>query len=292
MGVSQTPDNCNSNCASCSADCAKRNGAAPDFKAHLSEGCSVKKLIGVVSGKGGVGKSMVTSLLASGLNRDGYRVGVIDADITGPSIPRAFGLSNDGLSVTSDGKLMIPEKSANGVEIISANLLLENETDPIIWRGTLVAGAVKQFWEEVLWKDIDCMLVDMPPGTGDVSLTVFQSLPLDGIVIVTTPQELVSMIVEKAVKMAEKMNIPILGIIENMSWMECPHCGERLSIFGESRLEEVAFENRLRILARLPLEPKNAEYMDGGAVEAIDLKHIRPALTYLEEALLQPAGQA
>lgn len=280
MAENQTPGSCNSNCSSCGSDCPSRKGSQ---KSQLPEGCSVKKVIGIVSGKGGVGKSTVTSLLASGTNKDGYRTGIIDADITGPSIPKAFGLSNDGIAISEDGKLMIPDRSANGVEIISTNLLLENETDPIIWRGSLIANAVKQFWEEVQWKDIDFMFVDMPPGTGDVPLTVFQSLPVDGIIIVTSPQELVSMIVGKAVNMAQKMNVPILGLIENYSYMQCPHCDERINVFGESHIDEVAEQYGLKVLAKLPLDPRNAEYMDCGAVESIDLSPIRDAIRLIEE---------
>ncbi len=273
---------CGSNCGSCSADCASRKGAGP-MKAQLAEGCSVKKVIGIVSGKGGVGKSMVTSLLASGTNKDGFRTGIIDADITGPSIPKAFGLANDGIAVTEDGRLMIPDKSANGVEIMSANLLLENETDPIIWRGSMISNAVKQFWEEVYWKDIDFLFVDMPPGTGDVPLTVFQSLPVDGIVIVTSPQELVSMIVTKAVNMAQKMNVPILGLVENMSYMNCPHCDKKIQVFGESHIDEIAAEHSLKVLAKLPLDPKNAAYVDCGAVESIDLSYMKDAIQEVEK---------
>ena len=217
MSEQENPSGCSSDCSSCGSNCPSRQGGIP--KSKLAPGSSVKKLIGVVSGKGGVGKSTVTSLLACGTNRDGFRTGIIDADITGPSIPKAFGIANNGIGISEDGKLMLPDRSANGVEIISTNLLLENETDPVIWRGAMIAGAVKQFWEEVLWKEIDFLFVDMPPGTGDVPLTVFQSLPLDGIIIVSSPQELVSMIVTKAVNMAKKMNIPILGLIENMSYL-------------------------------------------------------------------------
>ena len=278
----QNPSSCNSNCSSCGSDCPSRKGGAPDFKAHLAEGCSVKKVIGIVSGTGGVGKSMVTSLLASGTNKDGYHTAIIDADITGPSIPKAFGLANDGIGISENGKLMIPAKSANGIDIISTNLLLENETDPIIWRGSLIAQAVKQFWEEVEWKDVDYMFVDMPPGTGDVPLTVFQSLPVDGIVIVTSPQDLVSMIVAKAVNMADKMNIPIIGLVENMSYLVCPHCGEKINVFGESHIDEIAETHKLKVLAKLPLDPKNAQYVDGGAVEAIDLTAMQDAIKAVE----------
>lgn len=279
----KTPGSCDSNCSTCGSNCPSRNGGAHDFKAHLADGCSVKKVIGIVSGKGGVGKSTVTSLLASGVNKDGFKTAIIDADITGPSIPKAFGLSNDGVGVTEDGKLMIPDKSANGIEIISSNLLLDNETDPIIWRGSLIAQAVKQFWSEVNWKDIDFMFVDMPPGTGDVPLTVFQSLPVDGIIIVTSPQELVSMIVTKAVNMAAKMNVPIIGLIENMSYLKCPHCGETIQVFGESHIDEIAAQHNLKVLAKLPMDPKNSAYMDAGAVEAIDLPEIKDAVKAVEK---------
>lgn len=279
MAENQNPGSCNSNCSSCGSDCASRKAMQ---KSKLADGCSVKKVIGIVSGKGGVGKSTVTSLLASGTSRDGFRTGIIDADITGPSIPKAFGLAHDGIAVTEDGKLMIPDRSANGVEIISTNLLLENETDPIIWRGSLIASAVKQFWEEVQWKDIDFLFVDMPPGTGDVPLTVFQSLPVDGIVVVTSPQELVSMIVAKAVNMAQKMNVPILGLIENYSYMQCPHCNERINVFGESHIDEIAAEHGLKVLAKLPLDPKNAQYMDCGAVESINLTPMQEAIKAVE----------
>ena len=207
----QNNSSCSSHCGSCSANCPSRTSGIE--KLPLGKGSSVKKVIGIVSGKGGVGKSTVCSLLASAMNKEGFHTGILDADITGPSIPKAFGLLHDGVALSEDGKSMIPEKSSGGVEIISTNLLLENETDPVIWRGSMIANAVKQFWQEVEWKDIDFLFVDMPPGTGDVPLTVFQSLPIDGIIIVTSPQDLVSMIVEKAVRMAEKMNIQILGII-------------------------------------------------------------------------------
>ena len=264
----QNSSSCNSNCSSCSSGCPSKSAGIQ--KLPLAPGSSVKKVIGIVSGKGGVGKSTVCSLLASTMNKAGYHVGILDADITGPSIPKAFGLAHDGVALSSDGKSMVPEKSAGGVEIISTNLLLENETDPVIWRGSMIANAVKQFWQEVEWKDIDYLFVDMPPGTGDVPLTVFQSMPVAGIVIVTSPQDLVSMIVQKAVRMAEKMNIPILGIIENMSYLQCPNCEEKISVFGESHIEELAEKEGLELLAKLPIEPGNAAYMDAGAVEAID----------------------
>ena len=266
----QNNSSCSSHCGSCSANCPSRKSGIE--KLPLGEGSSVKKVIGIVSGKGGVGKSTVCSLLASAMNKEGFHVGILDADITGPSIPKAFGLLHDGVALSEDGKSMVPETSNGGVEIISTNLLLENETDPVIWRGSMIANAVKQFWQEVEWKEIDYLFVDMPPGTGDVPLTVFQSLPIDGVIIVTSPQDLVSMIVEKAVRMAEKMNIPILGIIENMSYLLCPHCNEKINVFGESHIEELCQKEGLELLAKLPIDSQTASYMDAGAVEAIDTK--------------------
>ncbi|MGN0372346.1 MAG: P-loop NTPase [Enterocloster sp.] len=261
---------CNHDCGSCSANCDSRTVDKNEFLAALAPESSVKKVIGVVSGKGGVGKSLVTSLLAVNMNKKGKKTAVLDADLTGPSIPMAFGLENESLAVTPDGKLMIPAKSMEGVEVISANLLLENNTDPVIWRGPVIAGAVKQFWSETLWQDVDYMFVDMPPGTGDVPLTVFQSLPVDGIIIVTSPQELVSMIVAKAVNMAKKMDIPIIGIVENMSYLECPDCGRHINVFGESHIEEVAAEHGLKVLAQIPIDPKIAQMVDAGRVEYLD----------------------
>lgn len=266
----QNNSSCSSHCGSCSANCSSRTAGIE--KLPLAEGSSVKKVIGIVSGKGGVGKSTVCSLLASAMNKEGFHVGILDADITGPSIPKAFGLLHDGVALSEDGKSMVPETSNGGVEIISTNLLLENETDPVIWRGSMIANAVKQFWQEVEWREIDYLFVDMPPGTGDVPLTVFQSLPIDGVIIVTSPQDLVSMIVEKAVRMAEKMHVPILGIVENMSYLLCPHCNEKIDVFGESRIEELCQKEGLELLAKLPIDPQNASFMDAGAVEAIDTK--------------------
>ena len=248
----------------------------PNFKVDLNKESSVKHVIGVVSGKGGVGKSLVTSLLAAKTRAKGFQVGILDADVTGPSIPKAFGVNRAGLTAHND--LMVPVQSATGISIISSNLLLDNDTDPVIWRGPVIANVVKQFWSEVWWKDIDYLFVDMPPGTGDVPLTVFQSLPVEGIVIVTSPQDLVSMIVAKAVNMAEEMDIPILGIIENMSYFECPDCGKRYSIFGESRIEEIAAQHGIPVLARAPIDPKTAEAVDQGTVEYLDADWIDPAV--------------
>ena len=258
---------CTHDCSSCGESCSSREGASSlDMTEKLNQYSNVKKVIGVVSGKGGVGKSIVTSLLAVMFSRRGYDTAVLDADITGPSIPKAFGITEKAYG--SD-KGILPSVTASGIKVMSINLLLENDTDPVIWRGPILAGTVKQFWTDVIWGDVDYMFVDMPPGTGDVPLTVFQSLPLDGIIVVTSPQDLVSMIVEKAVKMAQMMNVPILGIVENMSYFVCPDCGKKHYPFGESKLENIAKEYSLDILARLPIDPKNAKACDSGKVESI-----------------------
>lgn len=260
-------ENCTHDCNSCGESCSSRNGGQPtSLLAPLNPASSVKHVIGVVSGKGGVGKSLVTALMAVKINEKGKHTAILDADITGPSIPKAFGLGTDGLSVTEDG-MMVPATTATGIDIMSANLLLDKDTDPVIWRGPVIAGAVKQFWSDALWKDVDYMFVDMPPGTGDVPLTVFQSLPLSGIIIVTSPQELVSMIVAKAVNMAQKMNVPILGLVENMSYLNCPDCGKKISVFGESHIDEIAEQYGIPVLAKIPIDPKIAENVDAGTVE-------------------------
>ena len=274
---------CNHDCGSCSQECSSRKMDKNDFREALAPESSVKKVIGVVSGKGGVGKSLVTSMLAVSMNRKGKRTAILDADITGPSIPMAFGAAHEMIGTTPDGKLMIPVKSLEGVEIMSANLLLENETDPIIWRGPVIAGAVKQFWSETLWQDIDYMFVDMPPGTGDVPLTVFQSLPVDGIIIVTSPQELVSMIVTKAVNMAKKMDIPILGVVENMSYLECPDCGKHIAVFGESHIDEAAAAQNIPVLAKIPIQPSIAQNVDGGRVEYMEMPWFEGAVKAVED---------
>ena len=273
---------CNHDCGSCSANCESRTTDKTSFLEALAPESKVKKVIGIVSGKGGVGKSLVTSMLAVSMNRKGHHTAILDADITGPSIPMAFGVADERPAVTPDGRLMIPAKSLEGVEIMSANLLLENATDPVIWRGPVIAGAVKQFWTETLWQDVDYMFVDMPPGTGDVPLTVFQSLPLDGIVIVTSPQELVSMIVGKAVNMAKMMNIPILGIVENMSYFQCPDCKKHIHVFGESHVEHAAQENGLKVLAQIPIDPKIAQMVDGGRGEYIEMPWFEKAAEAVE----------
>lgn len=267
-----------SDCESCNLNCSSRKGGeAPDFSAHLSKGSSVKHVYAIMSGKGGVGKSLVTTMLASAFAKAGHKTAILDADITGPSIPRAFNVDREGLMVTDD-QLMVPVESKNGIKIISANLLLENETDPIIWRGSLIASAVKQFYEETLWEDIEYMFVDMPPGTGDVPLTVFQSLPVEGIIMVTSPQDLVSMIVGKAVNMARMMSKPIIGIVENMSYYECPDCGHRHSVFGESHIEKIAGDFGLSVLAKLPIDPHTAELVDSGRADEIDTSAMEKAV--------------
>ncbi len=264
---------CNGNCSACASDCSDRK--AESLLAQPNPKSKIKKVIAVISGKGGVGKSTVTSLLAVALTRRGQKVGILDADITGPSVPTAFGVTE---CQGSDGTGLYPARSRTGIQIMSINLLLDNATDPVVWRGPVIAGAVKQFWTDVVWEDVDCLLVDMPPGTGDVPLTVFQSLPVDGAVIVTSPQDLVSMIVAKAVKMANMMHIPVLGFVENYSYLTCPDCGRRLEVFGPSRLEEVAEAFRLPILARLPIRAELAEQCDSGLMETADTAALEQAV--------------
>ena len=260
-------ENCTHDCGSCSANCASREGGTPDFSAKANAHSRVKKVIGVVSGKGGVGKSMVTSLMSVIMRRRGLQTAILDADITGPSIPRAFGVKEQ-LMAAEEG--IIPASSTTGVKMVSLNLLLDNETDPVVWRGPVIAGTVKQFWTDVMWEDVDFMFVDMPPGTGDVPLTVFQSLPVDGILIVTSPQELVGMIVEKAVHMAQMMNIPVLGIVENMAYFQCDACGKRHYIFGQSHVDEIAARNGIALTAQMPMDPALAAACDTGRVEMVE----------------------
>ena len=264
---------CTHDCSSCSANCASRQNPQ-DFHEPPHQLSRIKKVIGVVSGKGGVGKSMTSALLAVEMRRRGYRVGVLDADITGPSIPKLFGIHGRALG---DENGIWPIQSRTGIDVMSVNLLLENEEDPVVWRGPVIAGAVKQFWQEVIWKDVDFLFVDMPPGTGDVPLTVFQTLPVDGIVVVTSPQELVSMIVGKAVKMAQMMNVPILGVVENMSYLVCPDCGKKIPVFGDSHLEETAGKYGVKVLAKMPLDPQLTACADGGAIEAYACDALAPA---------------
>ena len=257
-------ENCNENCSSCSEECNSRKEEKINFMEKPHPQSDIKKVIGIISGKGGVGKSLVTSMLAVTMNRRNHSVAVLDADITGPSIPKSFGITE---KASGNGEGILPCKSKTGIDIMSINLLLENTTDPVVWRGPIIAGTVKQFWTDVIWKDIDFMFIDMPPGTGDVPLTVFQSIPIDGIIVVTSPQELVSMIVEKAVKMAEMMNVPIIGIVENMSYFKCPDCGKEYKIFGESKIEESAKNHGLEVIAKLPIDPQIASMCDKGMIE-------------------------
>lgn len=258
-------ENCSHNCESCSAECSERDVSS--FIEKLNEQSKVKKVIGIVSGKGGVGKSLVTGISAVISRRSGFKTAILDADITGPSIPKMFGVTEKALA-TDTG--IIPDETDTGIKIMSLNLLVENETDPVVWRGPIIANAVKQFWTDVIWGDIDFMFIDMPPGTGDVPLTVFQSIPIDGIIVVASPQELVSMIVEKAIKMARMMNVPIIGIVENMSYVKCPDCGKEIKIFGESHIDEVANNNQVPVLGRIPVEPKLAANCDAGKIECFE----------------------
>ena len=271
---------CSGNCSSCgSTSCSDRT--AESLLAQLNPHSTVKKVIAVVSGKGGVGKSTVTSMLAVAMARQGKRVAVLDADITGPSAPTAFGVT-ECQGASEDG--LYPALSRGGIQVMSINLLLDNSTDPVVWRGPVIAGAVKQFWTDVIWEDVDYMFVDMPPGTGDVPLTVFQSLPVDGIVIVTSPQDLVSMIVTKAVKMANMMHIPVLGFVENYSYLECPDCGKKIKVFGESHLDATAAEFNLPVLARLPIDPNVAMAYDNGMMETVDTSKVDGVIAAVEQA--------
>ncbi len=273
-------ENCNQSCSSCSEDCAERKESKTDFSEKLHEMSSVKKVIGVISGKGGVGKSLVTSMLAVTMNRMGYHSAILDADVTGPSIPKAFGIKG---KATGSEFGLFPVKSKTGIDIMSVNLLLENDTDPVVWRGPIIAGTVKQFWTDVIWSDVDFMFIDMPPGTSDVPLTVFQSIAVDGIIVVTSPQELVSMIVSKAVKMAEIMNIPILGLVENMSYFKCPDNGKDYQIFGDSHIEEIAKKHNLKVLAKLPIDSKLAAACDRGMIELFDGNWLNPVAEIIEK---------
>ena len=272
---------CTHNCETCGEACASR-GEPQDFHEAPHELSSIKKVIGVVSGKGGVGKSMTSAMLAVLLNRRGYHTAVLDADITGPSIPKLFGIHGHA---QADEVGCYPMRTKTGIDVMSVNLLLENENDPVVWRGPVLAGTVKQFWQEVIWKDVDFLFVDMPPGTGDVPLTVFQTLPLDGIVVVTSPQELVSLIVEKAVKMAEMMHVPMLGVVENMSYAVCPHCGEKFYVFGESHTEEIAAAYGLPLLARTPIDPQLAKNADQGVIELFEGDSLDGAANVVEALL-------
>ena len=264
---------CTHDCSSCTANCpSKGHQSAPqDFHEAPNALSSIKKVVGVVSGKGGVGKSLVTCMTAVLMQRRGYHVGILDADVTGPSVPKAFGIHED---VTGDEHGLIPPRTKTGIDLMSVNLLLDDEKRPVVWRGPVIAGTVKQFWTDVIWHDIDLLLVDCPPGTGDVPLTVFQTIPLDGIIIVSSPQELVSMIVSKAANMAKMMDIPVLGLVENMSYYECPDCGKRVSIFGESKIDETAKELGVPVLAKLPINPDVAKLVDEGRADEIEASEL------------------
>ena len=270
---------CSGNCSSCASNCSSKK-EAQDMRIPSGPFSNVKKVIGVVSGKGGVGKSLVTSMLASTMQARGNSCAVLDADITGPSIPKSFGIKD---RAKADESGLLPEESKTGIKIMSINLLLENEESPVVWRGPVISGVIQQFWKDVAWGDVDYMFVDMPPGTGDVSLTVFQNLPVDGIVIVTTPQDLVTMIVKKAFNMAKLMNIPVLGLVENMSYIVCPDCGKEFRIFGESKIDEIAAELGVPVLAKLPIDPKTASFVDKGAIELADDKYIASAVDFISK---------
>ena len=270
---------CTHDCSSCGESCADRQGGSPFQIKPLHEGCHVRKVYGVVSGKGGVGKSMVTSQLAVTMQRRGHRTAILDADVTGPSIPKCFGIH--GRAAGSED-VILPVQTETGIQLMSVNLLLEHETDPVIWRGPVIGGVVQQFWGDVLWQDVDYMFVDMPPGTGDVALNVFQTLPVDGVIIVTSPQDLVGMVVEKAVKMAQMMNIPIVGLVENMSYLACPDCGRKIYLFGEGKTQEAADRYGLPLLAQMPIDPALAALVDAGRIEDFQGSWLSAAADRLE----------
>ncbi len=272
-------EECSHNCSNCSQSGCSSRTSANDLKFKTNEVNKIKKVIGVISGKGGVGKSIVTSMLAVLAKRKGLKTAILDADITGPSIPKAFGLKE---KITGDKTFIFPAITNTNIKVVSLNLLLENETDPVVWRGPIISSTIKQFWADVLWEDIDIMFVDMPPGTGDVALTVFQSLPLDGIVIVTTPQDLVSMIVDKAVKMAKLMNIPILGFVENMSYIKCPNCEEIIYPFGEGNVENIANNNNVSKFAKIPIKPELAKIVDSGKIELFNGEWLDDFISIIE----------
>ena len=273
---------CTHNCDTCSANCASKSANIEKLK--LGEGSKIKKIIGVSSGKGGVGKSFVTSLLASGLQKKGYNVGILDADILGPSIPKSFGVKDKQL-LANDKGLMIPKITKTGIKVISSNLLLEDDTQPIIYRGSLIAGLLQQFYQEVDWGDLDFLFIDMPPGTGDVPLTTYQSIPIDRVVIVSSPQSLVSMIVSKSINMANKMDIDMLGVIENMSYVVCPNCETKIEIFGKSNIDEIADENDTEVIAKLPMRVEYSKMVDEGNVEDIEIKELDNAIKLLSELI-------
>lgn len=273
-------EECTGSCSSCSANCSSRKPSKEELLEPANKHSRIRRVIGIVSGKGGVGKSFVTSYLSVNMNRKGYQTAILDADVTGPSIPKSFGIQK---KAKGNELGIFPEYSNNGTGIMSVNLLIDNEETPVVWRGPVIAATVKQFWTEVVWGNVDYMFVDMPPGTGDVPLTVFQSIPLDGIIIVTSPQELVSMIVKKAVNMANAMDIPILGIIENYSYVTCNCCGQKMSVFGDSHVEEVAKDFGIKVLGKLPLDPSIATMVDKGQVESIEGDWLQETADFIEE---------
>lgn len=275
-------ENCNQNCGECMEECVDRK-EKNEFMLEMNEMSNIKKVIGIISGKGGVGKSLITSLLAVLMNRRGHKTAILDADITGPSIPKAFGLK-DKAAGNEFG--LLPVKSSTGIEIMSINLLLENDTDPVVWRGPIIAGTVKQFWTDVVWSDVDYMFVDMPPGTGDVPLTVMQSLPIDGLIVVTSPQELVSMIVQKAAKMANMMNTEIFGLVENMSYFECPECGNSHDIFGSSQVEKIAKQYDIDTYCKIPIDTKIATACDKGLIELLNFDLLDNIVEKIENSTL------
>ncbi len=272
---------CTHNCSTCSADCASRDRQS--LLEPQNSSSNIKHVIGVVSGKGGVGKSLVTSMLAVTMSRRGFKTAILDADITGPSIPKAFGLKNASVEGSELG--MFPPKTKTGIEVMSLNLLVDEETKPVVWRGPVIAGTVKQFWTDVVWNDVDYMFVDMPPGTGDVPLTVFQSLPIDGIIVVSSPQDLVSLIVEKAIKMAEMMNIKVLGLVENYSYFKCPCCGEEIKIYGESSIDALAKNYGVDVLAKLPIDSSLAKLCDKGIIELMENNYMDLAADKIEQLI-------
>ena len=269
-------EECTHNCSTCSANCSSKEKASLTEQPHALS--SVKHIIAVVSGKGGVGKSLVTSMLAVNMQRLGYKTAILDADVTGPSIPKAFGLHG---GVDGDDHGMIPPTTTSGIDIMSVNLMLDDETKPVVWRGPVIAGAVKQFWTDTIWHDIDYMFIDCPPGTGDVPLTVFQTIPIDGIIIVSSPQELVSMIVAKAANMAKMMNVPVYGLVENMSYIKCPDCGKEIKVFGDSHIDKIADEFGYDLLARIPMDPKLTALVDKGWIEMMDNDYLESAAEVL-----------
>ncbi|MCI5731361.1 MAG: Mrp/NBP35 family ATP-binding protein [Eubacterium sp.] len=276
-------EECTHDCSSCSSNCASRDPQS--FLEAPHPNSKIGKVIGIVSGKGGVGKSMVTDLLAVEFARRGYHCGILDADITGPSIPKAFGVTEKARG--NETTIFPVQTKKYGIDVMSINLLLEDETDPVVWRGPVIGGTVKQFWTDTLWDNVDYLFVDMPPGTGDVALTVFQSIPVDGIVVVTSPQDLVSMIVGKAMKMAELMNIPVLGLVENMSYAECPDCGKKIPVFGESHIADVAAQYHVPVLAQMPINPALAAACDNGTVEELDCSYLSDAAMVIERGQMR-----